>query len=54
MGITQQFDPREVEQLWLDWLPERERFFLELVSPEKNLAPGELLELTHRYSVAEE
>jgi len=54
LGITQQFDIHEVEQLWLDWLPERERFFLELASPEKNLAPGEKISLTHRYSVVKE
>ena len=51
LAVRQTFDVREVEQCALDWLPSRQRFNLELVSPEKTLAPGESISMTHRYQV---
>ena len=53
LSITQEFDVQQVEEFWLDWLPARERFFAELSSPEKTLAPGESIYLTHRYKISE-
>jgi hypothetical protein len=53
LGLTlkQHFDPREVEECALDWLPPRGRFFMELQTPEKTLAPGEEITLTQRFEV---
>jgi hypothetical protein len=51
LAVRQIFDVREVEQCLLDWLPSRQRFNLELSSPEQTLAPGEAISMTHRYQV---
>ncbi len=51
LAVTQNFDPAEVEQVLLDWLPSRERFYFELIAPEKNLARGEWMQMTTRYEV---
>ena len=49
--IRQRFDTAQVNQCQLDWLPSRERFNLELASPEKILAPGESIQMRHQYDV---
>jgi hypothetical protein len=51
LGVRQVFDPGEVEQCLLDWLPARSRFTLELSSPEKRLRPGESISVTHSYQL---
>jgi hypothetical protein len=54
LAISQRFEPAEVEQALLDWLPVRERFYFELVAPERNLARGEMMQMTTRYEVISE
>lgn len=51
LAVCQSFDPAEAEQVLLDWLPSRERFFFELVAPEKNLSNGEMMNMTTHYEV---
>jgi len=53
LAIRQHFHPGEVAECLVDWLPARERFFLELSSPEDTLAPGESIRMTHRYEILE-
>lgn len=49
--MRQSFNPDEVEEMWLDWLAPRQRFFMELCSPEKVLKPQENLVITHSYEI---
>jgi hypothetical protein len=51
LAVCQSFEPVEVEQVLLDWLPSRERFFFELVAPERNLSHGEMMQMTTRYEL---
>lgn len=54
LAVSQYWEPDEVEQALLDWLPARERFYFELVAPEKNLRPGESMVMTTKYEVSAE
>jgi len=49
LAIWQEFEVDEVECAWLDGLPERERFFSDLYSPEITLKPPASTRLTHRH-----
>ncbi|MCA9425560.1 MAG: DUF4838 domain-containing protein [Candidatus Omnitrophica bacterium] len=51
LSLRHQFDTTEVQTCTLDWLPSRSRFFMELQSPEKTLAPGEAITLTQQIEV---
>ncbi len=51
VGIEQRFNPNEVEECLIDWLPARERFFSELVSRESYLAPGDSIRISHSYRI---
>lgn len=51
LAVRQEFEPTRAEQVLLDWLPARGRFYFELVAPEENLAPGGRMEMTTRYAV---
>jgi hypothetical protein len=52
LEVRQSFDPEEVEEALLDWLPARGRFYCELSTPEKMLRRGERIDLTVEYRVA--
>ncbi|OPZ64000.1 MAG: hypothetical protein BWY83_03283 [bacterium ADurb.Bin478] len=51
LRLEQRFNPAEVEECLIDWLPARERFFSELVSRESYLAPGDSIRISHSYRI---
>ena len=51
LAVCQIYEPTEAEQVLLDWLPSRERFFFELVAPEKYMSHGDIMQMTTRYEV---
>lgn len=51
MRLEQRFNPAEVEECLIDWLPARQRFFSELVSRESYLTPGDSIRISHSYRI---
>ncbi len=50
-GVLNRFDPRQVDQVLLNWSGEHQRVNLELFSPSRTLRPGEAMTIDHSYEL---